>query len=174
MKDEGGRMKTILLLIVLMAIGAATAAAQSGTELRGRVTDERDANIAGAEVRLRMRAGGELLTTTNDHGAYEFSNVAPGDYVLEVRAKGFAIFTSPELNVERGRPITENVQLQIEAVSESVVVTASGTTQRADEVSKAVTVVDQQEIDERNESAIAESLRTVPGLRVQQLGGPGS
>ena len=32
----------------------------------------------------------------------------------------------------------------------------------------------EQEIDERDESAIAESLRTVPGLRVQQLGGPGS
>ena len=31
-----------------------------------------------------------------------------------------------------------------------------------------------QEIDERDESAISEALRTVPGLRVQQLGGPGS
>ena len=31
-----------------------------------------------------------------------------------------------------------------------------------------------REIDERDESTIAESLRTVPGLRVQQLGGPGS
>ena len=39
---------------------------------------------------------------------------------------------------------------------------------------KPVTVVDQQDMDERDESAIAESLRTVPGLRVQQLGGPGS
>src|SRR5207237_6781019 len=35
-------------------------------------------------------------------------------------------------------------------------------------------VVDRKEIDERDEAAIAESLRTVPGLRVQQLGGPGS
>src|SRR5262249_46873068 len=40
--------------------------------------------------------------------------------------------------------------------------------------SKALTVVDSQEIDERDESAIPESLRVVPGLRVQQLGGPGS
>src|SRR5256885_13506046 len=46
--------------------------------------------------------------------------------------------------------------------------------QSVDEVSKAVTVVDRKEIDERDELAIAESLRTVPGLRVQQLGGPGS
>ena len=31
-----------------------------------------------------------------------------------------------------------------------------------------------QDIDDRDESTIAESLRVVPGLRVQQLGGPGS
>ena len=55
-----------------------------------------------------------------------------------------------------------------------MVITAQGTAQPVDEVSKAITVVDQKEIDDRDESTIAEALRTVPGLRVQQLGGPGS
>src|SRR4029077_13955626 len=50
----------------------------------------------------------------------------------------------------------------------------SDTPQTVDEVSKAISVVEKQDIDDRDESAIAESLRTVPGLRVQQLGGPGS
>ncbi len=54
----------------------------------------------------------------------------------------------------------------------TVVVTASDTPQSVDEVSKAISVVDRQDIDDRDESQIAESLRTVPGLRVQQLGGP--
>ena len=53
-------------------------------------------------------------------------------------------------------------------------ITASDTPQTVDEVSKALTVVADQEIDERDELAIPESLRVVPGLRVQQLGGPGS
>ena len=53
-------------------------------------------------------------------------------------------------------------------------ITASDTPQTVDEVSKALTVVADQEIDERDESAIPEALRIVPGLRVQQLGGPGS
>ena len=56
----------------------------------------------------------------------------------------------------------------------TVVVTASDTPQSVDEVSKAVSVVEKQDIEDRDESMIAESLRNVPGLRVQQLGGPGS
>src|SRR5207248_4899682 len=43
-----------------------------------------------------------------------------------------------------------------------------------DEVSKAVTVVSRREMEERDEATIADALRTVPGLRVQQLGGPGA
>ena len=57
---------------------------------------------------------------------------------------------------------------------DEVVVTASGTPQPVDEVSKAITVVDQANIEERDEYSISEALRTVPGLRVQQLGGPGT
>ena len=51
--------------------------------------------------------------------------------------------------------------------------TAQGTAQSVDEVSKAISVIDAREIDERDESAVTDALRTVPGLRIQQLGGPG-
>jgi iron complex outermembrane receptor protein len=64
--------------------------------------------------------------------------------------------------------------LEIAAYREEVVVTASSTAQTVDEVSKAVSTVGQLEIDERNEYAVSEALRTVPGLQVQQRGGPGS
>ena len=46
-------------------------------------------------------------------------------------------------------------------------VTASGTAQTVDEVSKAIGVIGQEEIDARDEFAMSEALRTVPGLRVQ-------
>jgi len=63
--------------------------------------------------------------------------------------------------------------LPLAGVSEQVVITAQATAQPVDEVSKAVSVVDRREIEERDESAVTEALRTVPGLRIQQLGGPG-
>ena len=74
----------------------------------------------------------------------------------------------------RAQSATLDIALQLSGFRSSVVVTASDTAQTVDEVSKALTVVDRQEIEERDETAIPESLRIVPGLRVQQLGGPGS
>ncbi|MGZ5480881.1 MAG: TonB-dependent receptor [Pyrinomonadaceae bacterium] len=166
-------MKTILLLIVLLAIGAVTAAAQSGTGLRGRVTDERNANIEGADVRLRSRNGGELSTTTNDRGAYEFSNVAPGDYVLEFKAHGFAASAS-RVTIQRGQTVTNDVRLSVEAINETVSVTGTGIAQTVDETSKAISVLDNSAIETKREIGLSESLRGIPGVRVQQQGSPGA
>jgi len=100
--------------------------------------------------------------------------LAPGEYLVEAEATGFAPAATRVLRIGRNSNASLDISLPLAGVSEQVVVTAQGTAQPVDEVSKAVSVVDRQEIDERDESAIAESLRTVPGLRVQQLGGPGS
>jgi iron complex outermembrane receptor protein len=93
---------------------------------------------------------------------------------VEAAAEGFASAIAQQVVVERDQTATLDIPLELSGVRSTVVVTAADTPQAVDEVSKAVTVVGRQEIDERDESAIAESLRTVPGLRVQQLGGPGS
>ena len=52
--------------------------------------------------------------------------------------------------------------------------TATGTVQRADEVSKVVSTLDSQEIEAKHELSLAEALRGIPGVRVQQQGSPGS
>ena len=59
-------------------------------ELRGRVTDERKANIEGADVRLRYAAAASCRRPTDGNGTYTFNECAAGDYVLEIRANGFA------------------------------------------------------------------------------------
>src|SRR5688572_20958793 len=116
------KMKRILFLVVVIAISAASAFPQSSTELRGRITDERNANIAGAHVRLRSRSGGELSTTTDDNGTYAFTNLAAGDYVLEVRASGFSAFAS-RVTIHRGQTVTNDLRLSVEAINETVSVT---------------------------------------------------
>ncbi len=151
-----------------------TTQAQSGASVSGHVTDERGANVAGAEVRLRARSGMQLFGRTDEQGVYKFTGLGPGEYILEVTAQGFAANTSESLLVERGQSIKRDFQLSIAAVNENVVVVASGTPQRADEVSKAVTVLKDQEIEARRELTVSEALRGTPGLRVQQQGSPGS
>ena len=103
---------------------------QTGSSITGQVTDQNGAGVPGVEVQLHSREGLHLIALTDDNGKYSFKNVPPGDYVLEVKARGFASFTSNELSLARGQSLTNDVKLSIEAVSESVVVTATGTVQR--------------------------------------------
>jgi iron complex outermembrane receptor protein len=161
-------------LILILALAVLTFAQGNPAGITGRVTDQHGASVAGAEVQLRSRSGAQSLAVTDDNGAYSFRNAAPGNYIIEVRAKGFASFTSSELNLARGQSLTNDVKLSVEAVSENVVVTATGTAQRIDEVSKAVTVLDDQSIEARRELTLPESLRGTPGVRVQQQGSIGA
>ena len=166
-------MKRIFLPGFVILMLSAPIIAQNTASLSGRVTDERGAAVVGAEAHLRSRSGAHLLLVTDNNGDYSFKSVVPGDYMLEIIAKGFATFTSTELNLRRGQPLTNDVRLSIQAISENVVVTASGTAQRVDETSKSLSVLDGQSIESRRELMLAESLRGVPGLRVQQQGSLG-
>src|SRR5882672_7323720 len=146
-----------------------------GARINVRVMDPQGATLSNAAVTLytrdnRIRFSG----LTDSAGTSRFEQVAPGEYLIEAEATGFARAATRVLRIERNANTSLDISLPLAGVSEQVVVTAQGTAQPVDEVSKAVSVVDRQEIDARDESAIAESLRTVPGLRVQQLGGPGS
>ena len=165
-------MKIYLVLMLLVLIPAIVFG-QNKTGVTGRVTDERNANVAGAEVRLTSRTGGVATTTTDGNGRFEFKSISTGDYILEVRASGFSSTAIP-LTAAAGQVVTRDVTLSIEAVSETVVITPAGTAQRVDEASKAVTVLDNRDIESRREIALTESLRGVPGVRVQQQGSPGS
>ena len=167
-------MKTILLAAIVVLMIATSAVAQNVASVRGRVTDERGAGVPGAEVNLRSRSVAHLLVITDDSGDYSFKYVVPGDYVLEVKAKGFANFTSKELSLARGQSLTSDVHLLVQAISESIVVTATGTAQRADETSKAVSLLDRQSIEARRKLTLTESLRGTPGVRVQQQGSMGA
>ncbi|HET7286967.1 MAG TPA: TonB-dependent receptor, partial [Pyrinomonadaceae bacterium] len=115
-----------------------------------------------------------LTTATDQAGAFKFESLRSGSYFVEVKANGFAVFTSEQIEFQRGESKQVNVVLKIASINESVVVTATGTVQRADEVSKVVSTLDAQEIEAKHELTLTESLRGTPGVRVQQQGSPGS
>jgi iron complex outermembrane receptor protein len=169
----------LTLALTLACAGPALAQApSSASSLSGRVTDPRGAGLPFASVTLYARdrsAAARVATTTDAEGAYRFERLAPGEYVLEAGAEGFTRARARVVRVARGSAQPSiDIALEVAGVSEEVVVTASDAPQTADEVSKAVDVVGRAEVEARGEFAIAEALRTVPGLRVQQLGGPGS
>jgi len=178
MKNYKYRSSIIVIALTLsLGLLSVKALAQNGgnASIAGSVKDPQGANIPGATIRLYGRARTfDLTTTTDSTGRYRLEKLAPGEYLLEVEAQGFASANAEQLTVERGQAVTHDISLELSGVRSTVVVTASDTPQAVDEVSKAITVVDKQDIDDRDESAIADSLHNVPGVRVQQLGGPGS
>jgi iron complex outermembrane receptor protein len=165
---------SVLALLVGHSVSVPAQTTSSGN-ITGQVKDPQGASVPGANVSLYNRERTfSLSTTTDSSGSYHFEKLGPGEYLIEAKAQGLASATAQQVIIERGKTTTLDIPLELSSLRSTVVVTASDTPQSADEVSKAVSVVDRQEIDERDESAIAESLRTVPGLRVQQLGGPGA
>ena len=126
-------------------------AAQSAGRITGTVTDEKGAKVAGAQVVLNSDTGIHLNTATDQAGAFEFKNLKSGSYFIEVKANGFSVFTSEEIQVERGESKQVAAQLKVAAINARLVVTATGTAQRADEVSKVVSTLDSQEIEAKHE-----------------------
>ena len=167
-------MKRNILIAVLVLSFPALALAQSVTDIHGRIVDERNATVAGAQVSLRSRSGAQFVALTDSNGEYRFKGLPAGDYVIEAQAKGFAIFTSKALYLERGQSLANDIQLQVEAVNGSVVITATGTAQNTDEISKAISVLNNQTIEQRRELTLTESVRGLPGVRVQQQGSYGA
>ncbi|HEV2864359.1 MAG TPA: TonB-dependent receptor [Pyrinomonadaceae bacterium] len=176
MKRDTVVQRIVLALVVIFTTASHAPAQGGGASLSGRVTDPQGAAVPGASVRLYARERREVRvsTTTDQSGAYRFERLAPGAYLLEAEAAGFARGAAREVTVGRGAAPSADITLEVEGVSAEVVITASDAPQTVDEVSKAATVVSRREIEERDEPTLAEALRTVPGLRVQQLGGPGS
>jgi iron complex outermembrane receptor protein len=171
------KLRSPILIVLVLALLSVTASAQNAgnASITGHVKDPQGANLPGAIVRLYGHARTFSLTTTTDStGTYRFDKLAPGEYLVEAEAQGFATANAEQVTIEKGQGATHDISLELSSVRSTVVVTASDTPQSVDETSKAITVVENQDINDRDESAIAESLRNVPGLRVQQLGGPGS
>jgi vitamin B12 transporter len=172
-------MKTLIhgILVLVLVTGASAVLAQgtSGAAITGQVKDPQGANLPGATITLYGRDRTfSLVTTSDSNGSYRFEKLAPGEYFIEAEARGLAAASGKTVTVESSQTTTFDIALELSGVRSTVVITASDTPQTIEQVSKALTVVDSREIDQRNESAIGEALRNVPGLRVQQLGGPGS
>ncbi len=80
-----------LRLLIVLAMCAAGAFAQSAGIVRGRVADASGAAVDRAKVRLEnVRRGFNQETTTNDEGRFQFSNLPFETYTLIVSQSGFA------------------------------------------------------------------------------------
>ena len=173
-KTHSNTRLSIATILILLG-WAAGASAQQRATLKGTVLDPDGAAVADATVELYSRdAGTRTKTETNAQGAYEFSRLAAGGYLLRARAKGLTLASAEEISLAPGATEQRDITLKLATTRTEVVVTASSTPLMIEETAKAMSVVDVEEIGLRDEYSVAESLRLVPGFRVRQDSGPGS
>ena len=105
-----------------------TPSATSG--LHGQVLDPSGAAVSGATVLLTGTDGGTTGATSNQQGAFDLKNLAPGKYTLEIVAKGFALYKNEDVEIAAGQVKNLNISLTIEEQEQQVVV--SGETPMVD------------------------------------------
>src|SRR5215218_8566548 len=101
LRNLPGKICCLALFIILTA--ALAGAQQARGTLRGLITDELGAAIVGANVTLTDATGAEKKTTTNGEGVYNFAGLAPGKYMLQAVAPGFAPSENKEIDVTTAR-----------------------------------------------------------------------
>jgi vitamin B12 transporter len=140
----------------------------------GRVSDPSGAVLAGAQVVLFQNSGAQAAMVRSDEsGSYRLTNLLPGNYWLTARLAGFAD-SKAELIELRSAAVQRDLQLALNAVETQLTVTETGTLVPIDELSKSSDRISAAQLRERGEFSVTEALRQTPGVRVQQLGGPGS
>src|ERR1700693_3713679 len=115
------QIATMALLVVMASHAFAQSATPGG--LHGQVLDPSNAAVTGATVLLSDAAGHSTGATTNQQGAFDLKNLAPGKYSLEVVAKGFALYKNENVEITPDQISNLNILLAIEEQEQQVTVT---------------------------------------------------
>jgi hypothetical protein len=109
---------------MLPALASAQSTVTGG--VTGVVTDASGSVIVGASVSLKNQATGELLqATSGTTGAYAFTLLKPGSYVVSVSQNGFKQVTE-SVEVLLGQTAVSSFKLEVGASSETITVTEQG------------------------------------------------
>jgi hypothetical protein len=173
------RITTILLAVLLPA---AVAVAQEGTRVAGRVLDQTGAPLPGVVIDL-VTGSGELTTTTDGAGTYQFQAVPPGNAELTYRLLNFSVLRRA-VDVATGSPVAADVVLTL-SLNADVLVTGTATFRNIADVENPAEnlvgiasaasqgAVTAAQLDARPVMRAGEVLETVPGMIVSQHSGEG-
>ena len=172
---------TLYIMALVVALAVTITAQTSTATIKGVVADGNGNTTPGAVVTLVQNSTGLKRTfTTGESGQYSFTFVEPGQYTLEVQARGFKGYRQANLTLEVAQQAELNLTLQPGDISETVTITGSETQLQLDTASSSLGgVVDRQQIDSlplngRNVMQLAQlepGVNSSPGSRRANPGG---
>src|SRR5262252_8083016 len=122
---RGLRTFCFTLFAAMVVCGSALAQASTGG-IRGIVTDETGAVLAGVTVEATSpaRIGGAIVEVTNDQGLYRFENLPIGEYVVTFTLQGFTTVRREGIRIEVGRTFELPAKMTVGNLNESLTVAA--------------------------------------------------
>jgi hypothetical protein len=159
-------MNPLRFLVFLCVVSCAFAQSNLAT-IDGLITDPGMSAVPGAEVKTISKDTGAVRTTvTGQGGQYEFPGLTPGDYTVEVHAKGFAA-AMHSLRLEVGQNVRLDLNLAVGETSTSVEVTGRTEVLKTEDASIGE-VVETKSVQELplNGRMLLDLALTVPGSHV--------
>ena len=135
------------------------------TDLTGRViasdgTPVTDASVSLVELRRDV--------STGDDGRFTFTDVAPGEYLLEVSSLRFGAAVVRVAVDDDARPVEIELDQRIHAGTISV--TATGRARGLDEIAAPVDVLADEQLALRREPTLGDTLANQPGVAATGYG----
>ncbi len=159
-----------LLLLLLPAVYCP--AQFDSAEVLGAVKDPSGAVVPGAKVVLTDPAKGLTVTRQADEsGNYDFTNVQPGEYTVNVQAAGFSSSITDRFAVSVGARQRVDIGLRLGANTESVTVSGAASQLETDTSDRGQTIQAVEAVTlPLNGRAYADLSKLVPGVRQSLIG----
>jgi vitamin B12 transporter len=138
--------------------------------LHGTIKDPLGAVVRNANVLLIQNGKSVAATVTDASGVYTFTSVPTGRYVLRAEAAGFSARQSDPIYVSGAA--TVDLTLKVGAISQEIVVLATGTPLPESQTGASVTVLTRDQFQDRLD--ILEPMEQVPGAQVVPSGQRGA
>jgi hypothetical protein len=114
------RRAVFLTILLFSLFGRGTSGQNANGSLIGQVTDPSGAVVIQANVSAIDGKGLATTTVTNRRGVYEFKELAPGKYEVQVTAKGFAPFIDSDVTLVAGQPQRFDIRLALPTKQENL------------------------------------------------------
>ena len=116
-------------LVALVALNPVAKAQLTSGDLVGTITDPTGAGVPQAKVEIVAETTGARTSQSSDtNGQYRFNNLPIGKYDLTISAAGFAANTLKGVAIELNKTATQNINLAIGQVSQTLEVVEAAET----------------------------------------------
>jgi outer membrane receptor protein involved in Fe transport len=171
-------MRTLLSFVLFSLFFVLSESAEAAS-LSGRVVDPDGRPVANAEVIVTGVAAAPLRARTDSDGKFVLTGLDAGKYRVVASAPGLisdatTIDVDGFIDRDLAPPPTLDISMHVSAIAETLVVSAAQIDQPLSRIPDSVTVIPGSEIEAKQQFTLAAALRSVPGLTLQQNGGPGT